>query len=373
VVPHIFMEAEDVIQLVSLSKQFQIRKNPAGQDLETIWALKGIDLSVKKGEIVGIVGRNGAGKTTLLNILTGVLTQTSGSCFLKGKVRGLFNLGVGFQDELSGRDNIFLNGTIIGASREELERKIESIIAFSELDKFIDLPLGAYSQGMRLRLAFGIITSIDADILVVDEVLGVGDALFQTKCFERFMDFKRSGKTLVITSQNLDLIEQLCDWVAVMDHGRIVFYGNPTEGIDRYRMLLNTERFFVGHEPRNIQVIENTKKWANDRQAWGQKKGTKQVRITSVDFLASLGRKVASIRSGKTLIVRAAFVSDRLAQEPHFGIALFRDDGVYCYGTNTKDDGYYIPQIKKGRVFLFAFRQPYAGPGRIYAFCSYLG
>jgi len=104
VVPHIFMEAEDVIQLVSLSKQFQIRKNPAGQDLETIWALKGIDLSVKKGEIVGIVGRNGAGKTTLLNILTGVLTQTSGSCFLKGKVRGLFNLGVGFQDELSGRD-----------------------------------------------------------------------------------------------------------------------------------------------------------------------------------------------------------------------------------------------------------------------------
>lgn len=345
------MDSVPVVQLSSLSKQYRVRKASglqAGPDFDTIWALKGIDLSVRHGEIVGILGRNGAGKTTLLNVLAGVLTQTSGSCFVKGKVRGLFNLGVGFQDELSGRENIFLNGAIIGASRREIEERLPAIIEFSELDKFIELPLGTYSQGMRLRLAFSIITSLEADILVVDEVLGVGDALFQSKCFERFMEFKRQAKTLIITGQNLEFMERLCDSILVLDHGRIVFQGSPAEAINRYSMLLNTERFFVGPEPGRIQVIENTKKWANDIGTWGQQTGTKQVRITAVEFRDRFGRKVARIPSGKALTVRVRFRADHIIPEPHFGIAFFRNDGVYCYGTNTLNDGYFIPQIREG-------------------------
>src|SRR4030042_3472005 len=186
------MGADEIILLEAVSKKYPLAKyaKSAKCNFADFWALKDVSLDVKSGEILGIIGRNGAGKTTLLNIIAGVSTATSGNIIVDGKAVGLFNLGVGFQDELTGRENIFLNGALLGASKRQIEDMLSFIIEFSELGGFFVRPLGAYSQGMRMRLGFSIVINLDFDILVIDEVLAVGDALFQNKCFQRLMGFR---------------------------------------------------------------------------------------------------------------------------------------------------------------------------------------
>jgi ABC-type polysaccharide/polyol phosphate transport system ATPase subunit len=299
--------------------------------------------------ITGIIGRNGAGKTTLLNIIAGVLSPTEGEVLVKGRALGLFNLGVGFQDELTGKENIFLNGALLGAPRKELSDKFDSIVEFSELGEFIGMPLGTYSQGMRLRLGFSIIANLDFDILAIDEVLAVGDVLFQNKCFQRLTDFRHQGKTLIITNQNLDLIERLCDQVALLDHGRLVFFGNAQEAISGYRRLLNTERFYVGSGICPGAQLTETKKWSDDRASWGKSFGTKEAVIDSVRFLNRWGIPCKKVASGVPLRIRVGFIAKGNIKEPHFGVAIFREDGVYCYGPNTAFDGHEIPVIKPGK------------------------
>ena len=361
------IRANKVIELRSVSKKYPLIKQ-GNRNIKTgsedFWALKDVSLDIYEGEILGIIGRNGAGKTTLLNIIAGVLSSTGGQINVFGRVLGLFNLGACFQDELTGRENIFLNGAIMGATREELKNKINSIIDFSELGNFIDMPLGTYSQGMRLRLGFSIIANLDFDVLVVDEVLAVGDALFQNKCFERLMDFRRFGKTLIITNQSMDLMERLCDKVALLSHGQLLFFGNTTEGINKYRSLLNTEKFFVGADSRNVNLIENTKKWADDTSNWGKAIGTKEVVIKQVKLINRFGWECSRIKSGKRLKIKVYFTARNKIREPHFGIAIFRNDGVYCYGPNTKFDGYKTPDLKKGTgYFVLDYHKILLAPG----------
>lgn len=360
------VEFVKALELISVGKKYalaagQINKKAAGEDF---WALKDVSLDVARGKILGVVGRNGAGKTTLLNIISGVFAPSEGKIISQGRVLGLFNLGVGFQDEFTGRENIFLNGAVLGASRKELNAKLNKIIEFSELGSFIDMPLGTYSQGMRLRLAFSIIANLDFATLVMDEVLAVGDALFQSKCFQRLMDFKRTGKTLIITTQSMDLIERLCDKVVLMDHGRLLFEGNAIEAINKYSALLNTEKFFVGPQEKNIGLIENTKKWVDDISEWGKEFGTKEVLIESVEFINKWGLKCEKVNSGEPLKIKARFKVKNKVKRPHFGIAIFRKDGVYCYGPNTKFDGYEIPELNPGNgYFVLNLRNLSLAPG----------
>lgn len=355
-----------VLELVSVGKKYtlaagQISKKAVGEDF---WALKEVSLEVSAGEILGVIGRNGAGKTTLLNIISGVFAPTAGKIISQGRVLGLFNLGIGFQDEFTGRENIFLNGAVLGASRKELNESLNKIIEFSELGSFIDMPLGAYSQGMRLRLAFSIIANLDFDTLVMDEVLAVGDALFQNKCFARLMDFKRSGKTLIITTQSMELIERLCNKVILIDHGRLLCAGSAVEVISKYSALLNTEKFFVGPQEKNTGLIENTKKWADDISEWGKEFGTKEVVIESVELINKWGLKCEKIKSGEPLKIKARFRVKDTVKEPHFGAAIFRKDGVYCYGPNTKFDGYEIPVLNPGSgYFVLNLRNLLLSPG----------
>lgn len=318
-------------------------------NFEEFWALRDVSFTAEAGQIVGVIGRNGAGKSTLLSIISGSLSPTHGVVDLRGKATGLFNLGIGFQDEFSGRENIFLNGALMGATRKELEDKIERIIAFSELGDFIDMPLGSYSQGMRLRLGFGIAAHLDFDILLLDEILAVGDVLFQNKCFEKIMDLKREGKTLLVSSQSLELIQRLCDSVALLDHGRLLFCGAPREGIDKYRGLLATEKFFVGPSREAGGLIEDTKKWADDVSGWGEKLGTKEVTVDSVSFLDRFGFRCNRVHSGDPLKIEVNFTVRNRVKNPHFGVAIFRSDGVYCYGPNTDFDDWYIPELKPGK------------------------
>jgi ABC-type polysaccharide/polyol phosphate transport system ATPase subunit len=353
----------DAVQLKSVGKKYPLIKK-SDDGFGNFWSLEEVSFSAKRGEITGIIGRNGAGKTTLLNIIAGVIAPTKGEVCVSGKIKGLFNLGVGFQDELTGRDNIFLNGTILGTTKEELKNKLNSIIEFSELGRFINMPLGTYSQGMRLRLGFSIIANLDFDILVIDEVLAVGDALFQNKCFERLIDFRRSGRTLIITSQSTDLIERLCDKAVLLDHGRLVFHGNPVEGSNKYRALLNTEKFFVGPQEASIKLVENTKKWTDDISNWGKELGTKEVVIKKVEFINKFGWKCSKIKSGEPLRIKVYFASRNNIKEPHFGVAIFRNDGVYCYGPNTKFEGHYIPELKTGKgYFMLDYHQLFLSPG----------
>ena len=332
---------ETAIRLESVCKKYP-------SSLNEFWALKDICLDISKGDVIGIIGRNGAGKTTLLNTIAGIINPTSGKVVINGRVLGLFNLGVGFQDELTGRENIFLNGSIIGASKQELQNKLAVIIEFSELGEFIDMPLGSYSQGMRLRLAFSIIANLDFDILLTDEVLAVGDITFQSKCFERLMDFRRLAKTLIITTQDMGLMERLCDKVALFDHGKMLFCGEPLEAINKYRAVLDIEKFYAGERKSKPILFTNTKKWSQDIGDWGIKTGTKEVRIDSVKFMDKFRLSPKQFKSCAPLRIKAGFTVRNDVFNPHFGVAIFRKDGVYCYGPNTHFDGVYIPKLAKG-------------------------
>ena len=351
------------IELNCVGKKYNFTKN-TNSHFEDFWGLKDISFNISKGRVFGIIGRNGAGKTTLLSIIAGVLTPTKGNILLNGKVLGLFNLGAGFQDELTGMENIFLNGAILGATKKEIEERLNAIIEFSEIGNFINMPLGSYSQGMRLRLGFSIIANLNFDILVIDEVLAVGDALFQSKCYERLMDFRRAGKTLIITSQSMDMIERLCDEVMLLNHGSILFQGKPREAIDRYRALLNTEEFFVGPKNKQAGLVENTKKWTDDISSWGKKLGTKEVIIDSVEFINKFGFKCNKIKTRRPLKINVSFTARNKVEEPHFGIAIFREDGVYCYGPNTGFDGYDIRELKPGKgCFTLKYKSLLFAPG----------
>ncbi|OGW71630.1 MAG: hypothetical protein A2047_00405 [Omnitrophica bacterium GWA2_41_15] len=355
-----------MVILKSIGKKYPVMKKlHKGVNLEDFWALKDINLDIGTGQTIGVIGRNGAGKTTLLNVIAGVLSPSKGDLLVNGKVMGLFNLGVGFQDELSGRENIFLNGAILGADRRKIEQRLDAIIEFSELGNFINMPLGSYSQGMRLRLGFSIIANLDFDILVIDEVLAVGDALFQNKCFERLVEFKRLGKTLIITTQGMDLIERLCNKVILLDHGSLLFSGEVLEGINRYRNLLNTEKFFVGLPQQKRQdLVENTKKWADNISDWGNKFGGKEIVIDSVEFINKFGYKANRINTLDNLKIKVFFTVRYKVENPHFGIAIFRNDGVYCYGPNTEFDRLVIPELKQGKgYFMLDYYSLLLAPG----------
>jgi len=354
------------VDVRSVGKKYPLSKTSFGSvniGLDDFWALKDVSLQVARGEILGIMGRNGAGKTTLLNIIAGTLSPTDGEVRLQGKVLGLFNLGVGFQDELTGRENIFLNGALIGAQRNEIEEKLSNIIEFSELGSFVDMPLGTYSQGMRLRLAFSIVVNLEFDILVIDEVLSVGDALFQSKCFERLSEFRRAGKTMVITTQSTALMERFCDRLIILNHGQVVYNGGVQEGAGRYQALLNSEKFSVT-PVGGYKLFENTKKWSEDRADWGQELGTREVLIELVKFTDRWGRSCQSVRTGDQLKITVHYKALNLIKSAHFGIAIFREDGVYCFGPNTVFDGHSRYELKPGRGwFELTFPSVLLAPG----------
>ncbi len=211
--------------------------------MEEYWALRNIDMEVKKGRIVGVIGRNGAGKSTLLNLLAGIFPPSEGKVSVKGRISSILSLGAGFKKELSGKENIFLNGLILGMSNNEISRKFDEIVEFSELGEFIDAPLNAYSQGMLLRLGFSVAIHVDFDILLIDEVISVGDISFEKKCYEKIIDFKREMKTMLISAHNLDIIERISDEIYLLENGKVAMTGDPEEIISYYKRLVADKRF----------------------------------------------------------------------------------------------------------------------------------
>ena len=219
-------------QPISLKERVVRRRRSSSVDF---WALRGVDLEIDEGQTVGLLGHNGSGKSTLLKLIGGILQPTTGEIAVRGRVASLLELGAGFHPELTGRENVFMNGAILGLSQRELRRRFDDIVEFAELEQFIDTQVRNYSSGMYVRLGFAVAVNVDPDVLLVDEVLTVGDENFQRKCLDRVHELQRDGRTIVVVSHATDLMRRICDRIAVLDHGSLVSFEAPGEAIRLFR------------------------------------------------------------------------------------------------------------------------------------------
>jgi ABC-type polysaccharide/polyol phosphate transport system ATPase subunit len=226
-------------QVIRSVKEYVIYRLKGGRyDYEEFWALKNVDIESPTGKVVGVIGRNGAGKSTLLKVLVGVIKPIEGKVEINGRIAPLIELGAGFDPELTGRENTYLSGTILGCTNKEITQKLDQIIDFSELGEFIDAPLRTYSSGMIARLGFAIATDVDPDILIVDEILGVGDDAFQAKCRRRIENFRARGVTILLVSHDMKQIQEICDYAYWLENGRIRTGGRPANVVTKYTQFI---------------------------------------------------------------------------------------------------------------------------------------
>jgi ABC-type polysaccharide/polyol phosphate transport system ATPase subunit len=319
---------------------------PGRKAATEFWALKNISMEIDQGKVVGVIGRNGAGKTTLLNLLAGISIPTIGKVEIQGRVASLLTLGAGFQDELTGEENIYLNSSIVGMGRNEINKKFDSIVEFSELDGFLDSPLQTYSQGMRLRLGFSIAAHTDFDILLTDEILSVGDVSFQKKCFDKIEEFKKQNKTMIITSHDIDTVNRICSEVFLLENGEIVQRGDCGKVSARYLELLKENSL-----PATFRQRYGTTKWWADKRSWEKQEGSKEVKIIEVKIYNSRGKQTNIFKPDEAVRLEARFIVEQEVRGAHFGVAIFREDGVYCYGPNTLLDGCPIEKLNQGEGF----------------------
>jgi ABC-2 type transport system ATP-binding protein len=285
--------------------------------VEEFWALKNVSFEVEEGETFGLVGENGSGKSTMLKCLTKILRPDGGSVEVNGKVSALLELGAGFHPELSGRENVFLNGAILGLSQKELRRRFDEIVDFAGIAPFIDEPVKNYSSGMYVRLGFSVAINVDPDVLFVDEVLAVGDEAFQRKCNEKFAELKEQGKTIVLVSHGMAGVQQICDRVAWFEHGRLMRIGDPREVIEAYTGTVHVDRE-VDEEGHN---------------RWGSGEG----RITAVAFRDRDGRSVTRLKSGEPATLELSYEIPTAIERPVFGLAIHTIEGFHVTGPNSRD------------------------------------
>ena len=320
--------------------------------VEPHWALRNLDVQIVQGTCVGLIGPNGAGKTTFLNIIAGILQPTTGTVSVQGVVVPLLSLGGGFHPELSGLENIFLNGALLGMATREIRRKLDAIVAFSQLDGFIDAPMQTYSAGMQMRLGFAIAVHAEGDMLLIDEVMAVGDQAFQVKCLERLHLLKQQGKTLIVSAHSLSLFEHLTDRTLLLHHGAIIADGTIEHVQRRYAAL--TQWLASTQEP-----LSSASRCAIDEQVehhethviqrgWGTRLHTEEAEIQEVQFLDAHEQQVSAVNSGEPLTISVRCAVGRTLHDPHIGIAIFRDDATYCYGPNTRFDGLQFATLHSG-------------------------
>jgi lipopolysaccharide transport system ATP-binding protein len=304
------------------------------------YALQDVNLELSHGETVGIIGRNGSGKSTLLKLLAGILKPTTGSIRVDGKLSALIELGAGFHPEISGRENIFINGIILGLDRHELRRRFDEIVAFAGLQDFIDAPVRTYSSGMYVRLGFSIAIHVNPDVLLIDEILAVGDEKFAHKCIDKMAEFKKTGKTIVLVSHNLGQIEKFCDRVVWIEKGRVLADGAPRRVIDAYLEHIAREEEAL-YAALTAQDVASTA-GAGEVKRWG----SRRVELSSVRLLDRRGADHHMFATGDPLTVEMRFFAREEVKNPVFGVALYRSDGVLCFGTNTHLDRLRIEAIE---------------------------
>lgn len=324
------------------------------------WALRDLDLRVERGEAVGIIGRNGSGKSTLLELIAGTLKRTTGSIAVRGRVSALLELGSGFNPEYTGRDNVFLNGAILGVPRRELERKYDEIVDFAEIGEYIDQPVKEYSSGMLVRLAFAVQVAVVPDILIVDEALSVGDIFFQQKCFKRIREIRGQGTTILFVSHDMGTVRDLCDTVLYLRSGRAVFQGLSHTAIQHY-LLEGTEHsqalpsmpaFY--ETPPDIEFCAEFNQsacWINN----GEVLGGQKARLAAVAVLDQHGMKAQQLDMGSDIVFRVLY--QVFTEEPvHVTLMLKNRQGQMVSSTGTYPLGTKLLSLKKNDYAILELR-----------------
>jgi ABC-2 type transport system ATP-binding protein len=288
---------------------------------DEFWALKGVDFEIPFGSTFGIIGSNGSGKSTLLKCLAGILSPDKGSVSCNGRMAALLELGAGFHPDLSGRENIYLNGAILGMTRSEIDRKLEEIIDFSGLEKFVDTPVKNYSSGMVVRLGFAVATNVDPEILIIDEVLAVGDESFQHRCHEKIESFRQEGRTIILVSHGLMQVAQLCSTVAWLEKGVIQEIGTSYDVIGKYAGQ--------SHDAAPKAEGEIGERW-----------GSHEAEITRAEFVNADGVPVHVLKTGEPISLQIDYTAHMPIKEPVFGIRITHLHGTNVWGSNTKRMGF---------------------------------
>ena len=351
------------------------------QDLqpdETFPALQGVSFSVPAGRTFAIIGRNGSGKSTALKLVAGITKPTTGSVKVRGRISALIELGAGFHPEISGRENVFINGIMLGLTKREIARRFDEIVEFAELQEFIDAPVKTYSSGMYMRLGFAVAIHVDPDVLLVDEVLAVGDAGFTHKCLDKFGEFKRRGKTILLVTHSLDLVERFCDEALWLDGGRVRGSGDPRRVVGAYltdvgkseeRELARAEAVRKAspsasaaggsgtadagskrQDPAPAPVSTTDDMTRRDEGRWG----SREIEITGVTLRDAQGQASHIFQSGERMSIHLGVRAHEPNRDFVFGIGVYSAEGVNCYGTNTHLEDFTSEEIRGEGEVTFA-------------------
>jgi teichoic acid transport system ATP-binding protein len=339
-----------MISVQNVSKLYRLYDKPSGRLKEILlrgrrkyhrdfWALEDVSLLVESGEALGVIGRNGAGKTTLLQIIAGVLQPTLGDVSVAGRVTALLELGSGFNPEYTGRENILLNGQILGFSEEEMKRRLDVIVQFAELENFVDQPVKTYSTGMMMRLAFASAIHVDPDVLIIDEALSVGDVYFQRKSLDRMEYFRRSGKTVLFVSHDPQLIQRFCNRALWLESGRVAMMGNAREVVTAYQAFCaKLEDEWLHNVARNggIRSREHDE-ILRQLQLTGARWGNGRIRFTGIEMINSGAVATWVFKSGEEVTIKLDLESDQDYPRPVFAVDIHRFDGVFVGSINNHD------------------------------------
>ena len=297
-----------------LSKQYVHQRKRFSRQAP-FWALRDVSFDVERGEALGVIGPNGAGKSTLLKLLAGITAPTRGEIVIQGRLSALIEIGSGFHPELSGRENVYLNGAIVGMSRREIAAKFDRIVEFAGVAPFIDMPVKWYSSGMYVRLGFGVAVHVDPEILIVDEVLAVGDEAFQKRCLGRIRDFQREGRTIVFVTHAVDIVREICTKAYFLKAGQVAAEGRPSDVVDAFR------QFIHGGKPDETGAVDQ--------------RGTGEATLTDVRFVDAAGEERQVYNPGEGLEIRARLEVTRPISDAVIGVIVYDDAGRYLWGTNT--------------------------------------
>jgi len=324
---------------------------------ESFAALKDVSFSVAQGEALGIIGNNGSGKSTLLKIIAGITKPTYGKITTRGKISALIELGAGFHPEISGKENIFINGIMLGLSKKEISQKLDEIVKFAELEAFINSPVKTYSSGMFMRLGFSIAVNVNPEILLIDEVLAVGDESFAHKCLDKMMDFRRRKKTIVLVTHMLGMVEKFCDKALWLKNGVIHAMGESKSVTDAYlidvasseeidaQMSHQATMAAVKNEPLPPDITTTTTSTSPEDERQPKRWGDKQVEITNVVLLDSNDSPKYIYHAGEPIKIAITLRAHQKVEDFVFGVGIFNSEGIHCYGTNTNIEEFESIQI----------------------------
>ncbi len=385
------------VEVINVTKRYRIHyeKNPSLK--ETIihlrrtkfiefLALDDVSFNVNYGETLGIIGPNGSGKSTMLKLISKILQPTKGEIKVKGTISALLELGAGFHPDLTGRENIFINAAILGMKRKNIEKKFNEIVEFSELEKFIDMPVKNYSSGMYMRLGFSVAIHVNPDILMVDEVLAVGDQAFQAKCYKVIYDFIKQGKTIIIVSHDLGTIQDLCNRVIFLRNGKVEQIGGPVAVVSAYRSFVENIEIGRAHEQQREErkkifqtIIENNQKVITgediDRLALTNlsennnvinRFGSDDAEIEDIRLLDRQGKLIDYCKYGDEIIIEFNAVFKAEVEDPIFGIRIIDFKGNTVYGTNNRLNNITVGTFKKGDRVKISFKQKIVMMGGVY-------